>query len=754
MTEQTGNDTPAWVAAFFGGGNQLRWSDIQAGTAPDDWGPEIRGSLALLKRDGDAAGLLPHLDANGTVVWYGVARSDRGARRLAQDLAGFVGASYGGFDGRPYAPDAGDAPGQVLSAAFPVSLYRIAPEQRRVRSVRRVLAIYRGLLERRPLANRLAARSVGALRTRFDRALLAGNEEEAERLYEEILATGRLSLENRHYLRVRLLAGLGKWTELAAEAPLLRQLADLHLPPQVRGELLDALYRTHIDPVEDPRNAAAAVEEFRQKMAQYGRLFATRQGLRQPRVVKAFLMNALLREQPQREELEELAALLPTASGDEPFSVALRGLVDRRLPPARPTGLDEADAAFDDMDYDLALRLYAVVPPTRKSVARMIQCAYTIKNAAAARTALGGLAQVPETEATLPQSMRPIIAALRALAEPTPSPADPAPDATPAPVSGPDNWHDWAKWVAGGAAQALAIATLEQRCGGWSTTPYLQRQPAEELAQHLGNAALAAQEVIQLAFPHLYQAFVGEAEESKPALAPVYAALLTAVVLAPRRTGDDLELARTLASLLLEAGLSEAEYQNLMRDLMDMFRQDASVSTLDWALDLAEVVATSRAATSSDQLNLVVAILEFARSRIHRLTSRQIEIVRALCADIGISADPYLVDAPDEDPDASALAQLAARSIAIYTLAETAGQRALQILSKLVPGINVSLNSDKVCTDRLAALARNAELFVFAWRSSKHAAYYCIKDHRPKEMRLLMPQGKGTASILRALLAA
>jgi hypothetical protein len=102
---------------------------------------------------------------------------------------------------------------------------------------------------------------------------------------------------------------------------------------------------------------------------------------------------------------------------------------------------------------------------------------------------------------------------------------------------------------------------------------------------------------------------------------------------------------------------------------------------------------------------------------------------------------------PDEDPDADALAQLVARSIAIYTLAETAGQRAQQLLSKLVPGINVSLNSDKVCTDRLAALARNADLFVFAWRSSKHAAYYCIKEHRPKEMRLLMPQGKGTASM-------
>lgn len=754
MTTQGESNPQGWVAAFFGGGNGLRWSDIEAGNAPDSWGSDILAWLALLERGEDAVALLPYLHANGEVVWYGLARSDHGGRRLSEDLAGFIGATYGGFDGRPYVPDASDPSGQILAAAFPAPMFRIAPGALRTGSVRRAISIYRSLLERRPSSNRLAARSVGALRTRFDRALLAGNEEEAERLYEEILATGRLSLENRHYLRVRLLAGLGRWTEIAAEAPLLRQLADLLLPAQVRGELLDALYRTHIDPVENARDATAAVEEFRQKIAPFGRLFATRQGLRQPRVVKAFLMHALLRYQLRREELEELTALLPMTAADVPFSLALQALVEARLPPQMPAGLAEADAAFDDMDYDLALRFYAAMPPTRRSVARMIQCAQTIDNADAARTTLAALSRIPEAEATLPQSVRTIIEGLRVLAKPQLAEETALPAATETLLSGPENWHEWAKWVADGAPADLAVRTLEQRCGNWTIEPYMRPEIAEELAQHIGNAALSAADVIQRAFPHLYQAFVGEAEEAQRALAPLYAALLTAVVLAPSRSGDDLELALTLASLLLETGLSEADYRNLTRDLTDLFRQDASVNTLDWALDLAEVIATSRAASPSDQLNLVVAVLEFARSRIHRLTKRQIEIARALCADIGVEPDQYVVGAPDEDLDTQALAQLAARRIAIYTLSEAAGLRALQILIKLVPGIKVALNSDKVCTDRLAALARTAELFVFAWRSSKHAAYYCIKEHRPKEMRLLMPQGKGTASIVRALLEA
>lgn len=752
MTRTIAKTVPAWVPLFFGGGNALAWSDIQGGLAPDGWGPEVLSWLEILERNEDGVALLPYLDASGSVVWYGVAQSDRAGRRLGEDITGFIGATYGGFDGRPHVPDASDTPGMVLAAALPSPMYRIAPGARWITSARRAVGIYRSVLERRPSARRMSARSVGALRTRFDRALLAGNEEEASRLYDEILATGRLSLENRHYLRVRLLAGLGRWTELAAEARLLRALADLTLPPQVRAELLDALYRTHIDPVEDPRDAGAALEEFRLKIAPFGRLFAMRQGLRQPRVVKAFLMHALLRVQPQREELDELKLLLPMSAVDAPFSTALQNLADASVPAQPPASAAEADTAFDDLEYDLALRLYAAIPPTRKSIARMIQCAHTIGTVDAGQAALDALATIPETEGTLPQSVQTIIDRLRRLT--TPAAGSASPTTGTAAATEPGTWLDWANWVAAGAPADQANRLVEQQSSNWAVDAYLQRDGAGSLAQGLEDAAVTAPEVIQRAFPSLYQAFVGEAEEAQAALAPVYRALLSAVVLAPVRRNDDLELASTLATLALESGISEADYRNLTRELTGLVRQDASLNTLDWALDLAEIIATGRAALPSEQMNLVLAVLEIARSRMHRLTKRQIEIVRALCADLGIAPNQYVSEAPEEDPDEQALVALAARSIAIYTLAETAGQRALQILAKLVPGINVALNSDKVCTDQLATLARNAELFVFAWRSSKHAAYYCIKEHRPKEMRLLMPPGKGTASIVRVLLEA
>jgi hypothetical protein len=94
----------------------------------------------------------------------------------------------------------------------------------------------------------------------------------------------------------------------------------------------------------------------------------------------------------------------------------------------------------------------------------------------------------------------------------------------------------------------------------------------------------------------------------------------------------------------------------------------------------------------------------------------------------------------------------AGRRMAIYTLTEQAGRRAAELLREVCPNLEVEINSDEVCTERLAGLAKNADVFLFAWRSSKHQAYFCVKNNRPASLPLLQPLGKGSASILRAAL--
>jgi hypothetical protein len=97
------------------------------------------------------------------------------------------------------------------------------------------------------------------------------------------------------------------------------------------------------------------------------------------------------------------------------------------------------------------------------------------------------------------------------------------------------------------------------------------------------------------------------------------------------------------------------------------------------------------------------------------------------------------------------LPSLEGKTIGIYTLAHAAGERARKALVEILPTCRIELNSDLVCTSRLASLAKAADLFVFAWKSSSHQAFYCVKDALVGS-EPIWAEGKGTASILRAVL--
>jgi hypothetical protein len=86
----------------------------------------------------------------------------------------------------------------------------------------------------------------------------------------------------------------------------------------------------------------------------------------------------------------------------------------------------------------------------------------------------------------------------------------------------------------------------------------------------------------------------------------------------------------------------------------------------------------------------------------------------------------------------------------LLTMAQSAGARAKAAIERMFPGCKVEVNSDLVCTTKLTNLAKVADLFVFAWKSSSHQAFFCVKDAlAPREP--VWPSGKGTASILRAV---
>jgi hypothetical protein len=751
--------TPAWLRRFFAAPNLLLFDELVSRAAQGGWHEDVLPWLRLqLKDDADAPICLPLVRSSGEVVWYGLARTERGRGKLGDELSAFVGPSYSDFAGNLQQLDPRDPNEGSLLAEFGSPVFRfqsVSPQG--IEGMRRAMRLYCGLVARRPPLVRPPNQPLGIIRGDFDRALLAGDEVSARRLYEDLLSTGLLNGENQLYLGIRMRAGLGLWQQIAGDAQMLRNLVDLQFPPRVLADVTEALYHTHLEQHESRGDAKNAVEAFRAAgVGRLGRLFGSRRGLTRPAVVKAFLFHAALEPAFPMGRFEELIELLGHQA-NEPFLVSLSEIVEPQLTHDSHDEVPSvlADNAFDEMDYERALELYSAMPVTPANLSRLAVCAKMLADPSA-------VARVKEVMATItPAFTERLSAKVRQLLaeiltdeehfEPSVTAEGSVHlgiDAAPPLLGG---WLEWARWVASGVPVAMVERALAEQAIRWDVEEYVQDPvAADELSDLLGNIATMPMANTGILFPELFRAFLAEHEHPSPALKSVYTILLTMIVLAEAVSEGDLELGTQLVEALVSIGLSDSDYRTLTKDLLELMDRQSAVSTLPWALDIAEILAVYPSPDPEARLRVAVAVLQSARSYGHRLDSGHIHLLRALCRDYDTAFPEDLAEMP-----AAATQQvdrLSGRHVGIYTLTDQAGSRVAALLTELFPSVRVDVNNDHVCTPRLAALAKNADVFVFASRSSKHQAYYCVKSHRGSDRPLLHPLGKGSASILRAVL--
>ncbi|EXI65339.1 MAG: hypothetical protein AW08_03258 [Candidatus Accumulibacter adjunctus] len=731
-------DTGHWLERFFDGDNGLRWSALQDPTHP--WSPQLLPWIALAKADDrDLPIILPRLEADDRPSWYCAGRSARGALRLHEALQAFIGPSYSDFDGRPYPLNADDPVEAAFAEDTVAPAYRIrASTPGDVRRIQRALELYCGLLERMPEQVRHGRRPLGALRAELDRAVAAGDEAEAGRLLEKIRGIGRLDAENLLYVHVGVRAGLGQWRELAEDGALLNQLIGLRLPPRVLADIHDALYRRYVEPSEDADAPEYALAAFRAAgLARRSTLFGSRRGLRGARVLKAFFLYELAREDQASTGLADLADELEGLDDTFAHALATLGRPTEASPPADP--MDVADAAFDDLEIDRALDLYVQAPPSRKRLSRLIRCAEDVGTAEATKRVIDAI-QPGDDAGNLPPSWA---ARLQALLEKCTADED---------TRAPKGWLEWARRVEAGMGEDEAMSALREHMATWDPAELSgSKVQADELTGIINNASASAEPVFREAAPLLYQALIPESGAPPRRVKPLLQILVTKVAFLADPSQTELELARDMASTLLLIGLDAKEYEDLITDLEDLMGTQMSVFTLGWSLDLAELFAINPCPDPERRLRLVLRVTEAVRRLAHRLSPADAMVIEQLCRDYGIDCPAEIGQVETGRIDGAADA-LSGKSVGIYTLVEPAGQRAAALLYQICPTVRVELNSDHECTKALSHLARSADLFVFAWKSSKHQAFYCVKDHRDANNPMIQAQGKGTSSILRALL--
>ena len=732
-------DASPWWERFFDIGNGLQWSSISSQTIP--WAEHILPWIELAQHDNiDLPIVLPRLDADGILSWYCAGRSPRGTLRLQEALQSFIGPSYSDFDGRPYMLNADDPVEAAFADGTIAPTYRIrASTVDDVPRILRALELYRRLLERMPKQSQRAQRPLGTLRAELDRAVAAGNESEANRLLERIRAIGRLDAENLLYLQIRVLAGLGRWREVAEDGALLNQLTGLRLPPRVLVDVHDALYRLHVEPSEDANAPQEALAAFKAAgLHRRSTLFGMRRGIRAPRLLKAFFLYELAREDAAHPRLSDLASELEQL--EDAFAHALLRLQPSKESPRPTDPLSEADAAFDNFEIDRALELCLDAPPSKKRLTRLIRCAEDIGTVEIARRVLDAIKTEDDAE-RLPAVWKARLVALeeRVLTEMG--------------EQAPQGWLDWARQVDAGLDEEQAMAALREHLDTWDPAELRKdKVQAGELVTIINNSTETAESVFREAAPLLYEALIPEDGTPQRHLKPLLQLLVTKIAFLEDPSQSELELANDIATTLLTIGLNMAEYTNLLTDLEDLLGSQMSVFKVGWALDLAELLAIHTCPESEQRLRLVLGVVEKARPLAHRLTSTDTLVVQNLCQDYGIDCPTEFVKEDGDTIATETVDVLAGKKVGIYTLEEPAGQRAASLLENRCPTVRVELNHDHECTNRLSNLARSADIFVFAWKSSKHQAFYCVKNNRSVTNPMIQAQGKGTSSILRAVL--
>lgn len=737
-----------WLSCFFSGRNALKWQEVVDGSAPAAWLELVVPWInSIADGERNTPIVLPVFDKDGPSRWYAMAEDDASSVALAQELLAYIGPSFSDFRGLPLQVDFGDEIERSLSDRFGRHIFRLAPNGPTVgRDVSQAVQLYLSVLRRRPSVRDRTQRPFGRIRSDFDCALLAGNEKDAYRFRQEMIDCGRLDAEQQKYLEIRLLAGLGRRHQVAHDFSLLRSVLGLSLPAQTLVDVVDALYATHISEIESGKDTDDVIAVFEREIARpFGAFFAERKGVVQTNVLKAFFLNEIAKSEPDAERCEAIASACASQDG--------RDLIEKwasRLKPlteVKEATYESVRQALGDEDYELALEAAFKCLPEGWAYNAVLRCAIELRDVAISRRVIGAMESAPDSvRSSLSErdSER-----LQILQKGLSVPDLGAEMQASKPVS---DWLSWIDYVERGSYEVSPIQVLREAVCRWSFEAYASDpEHCRVLAGRIGNASGKAEGIFREAFPELVEFFIDQPSRPTRAFIPLYLTQIRILAWSGTVSANELELASVVLQSLLGLGPSREDYCEVVELFGEIVRANGSSGNIDWALNAAEMLAVSSSPDSEERLRFFMDVVALIKAHIHRIKASQYEVLSLLEKDYGCSG--LLDSAASGDGGASFAAANPAFNglVGIYTLTETAGQRARELLRKILPLARIEINSDLVATEKLKNLARAADIFVFAWKSSKHQAYYAAKEARG-DLPMLLPLGKGSASILDCIL--
>lgn len=725
--QERANRAQALQAAFFAAPNHCTPSSLGG---DEEARRAYQASLCHhASGETDRSVLLPfRAAANGPTAWYACAPTPQMSRALQEEMRAFLGPSF------VYERPAGRVHDEADQHALPLidgarwyaTRFDVL-DARTDEVVLRQWRLYDEVLRRRPRVALYVPRTFHQLRASFDRALLARNEPDARSAMATLRERFGISAENRRFLEIRLDAALERWDAIV-EHPLLPQLVHLQLPSETYGDVVEALYRVHVQPYEAATTLNPLVEQFKETVAVLAQpLFRTRRTSRRPAVLKAFVLYELTQPEPQLAVCDRLLQDLAPGA----FGAIDRLLREFCAPKLRGNDISPANDALANEQFDRAWTLYWPLPDSVDVLRGLIACARESADPAKAGAVLTRLeSSTEQIRAAVESASATRLANLRAVYREPPLPERLCDQFGRLPDEPVDRYIErWTEF-----ARSVEPARLLSEAGMVDVAvDCLMRQAVEEPA------------LFERLYPLWHELFV-ERTDPDPRLVPLYAEMLEAVRARDVFQRTDQELLHQTLVAIVETG-DDAAYRQAVDTIAKIFEAIRSPQAIGWALDVCDSLAVRRIRDADARLRLLTAVVQACRDFSARLEPLQVHQLHLLTREAQLELPPF--GPPLKDASGVSPADEPSYRVVFYSLDEGATRRAVDMLRILHPAWVIDTNGDHVCSDRLKSLARHAHVFVFAWRCSKHAAYYCVKANGSKDS-LVMARGVGTTSLVAA----
>jgi hypothetical protein len=745
-----------FLQRFFGPGNEVRLEAISDGSIGADFVAWLQPWINDLQATPPRPVVLPRRRTDRRLEWYGLAFSQRQARSLRDDLTAFVGPSYSNFSGQQAQLDPADPVDRAVLELTGGNAFRfeVIPASS-IPDVRDAISLMRRIWLERPFQDTAIPRPTGRILRDLEMALEAGNAEDSMARIEELRAGGRLTAQNTAFLKIRRLAALNLWGELLALPEIITVLS-LRRPVRVSEALIRAVYRVELASFEAEGNAVGALDHFRRvALPKYSPLYKSRSLMTAPEVLKSFMLLAAASDPPRPELVAEMLSQSLLPESDRLYLETLAALAIGPAAGARTVmrgnDLEVAKSAVDLGAYDSAFLILAKASPSRARVELMVQCAYeldTLESARETATAMTHLSLQEQREVLAQRWYRERWEALTVSKE----------DAKPVPDEQfPANWKEWLLRLNKGVfPQALEIASrgaLEWDPIGLLSKPEEITQVAQLL---ISDRPVAAQTTLRNAIPHIIS-FLRRVDDVRGEFRPITESLIFLLVAEDQIGASDLVVILDLISSVFDIGVTAAQYEELVGYLSELWIRVDSPRYVDWSLDALDMLVSYPAVSpGAREIFLSAVIASFSRWG-RRLEPLQWDVLKLICQDLGArdridrihEAFAGVEEAAAAPPDFRS--RLRGKKLGIYTLTETVSTRVRGFLEGTFDDVKVLVSNEKVGSDRLRRLAEEADIFLMAVRSAKHAATDFIEVHRPKGKTTLYAAGKGSASMLRIL---